>query len=76
MDSSSLNIAVPADQQSAVAAWQDGETYTITVKQTAPGQLELVSAEADGAAEDATDTAEGASENPAMDAVMAGKKGA
>lgn len=71
-----MNIAVPADQQSAVATWQDGETYTITVKQTAPGQLELVSTETEGAAEDAADTTEGASENPAMDAVMASKKGA
>lgn len=75
----SLTIAVPTEQQDAVASWQDGESYTVTIKQTGPGQFDLVSVEPESPAEDKTETGEGGpamDENPAMDTVMKQKKGA
>ena len=44
MDSNlSLNINVPPDQQEAVAGFQDGGTYHITIQQVGPSQFNLVS---------------------------------
>lgn len=78
MNLNSINLAVPAEQQSDVAQWQDGETYTITVKQTAPGQLELVSTQADDESTEADETGAAPdmskSDNPAIAIVMS-KKG-
>jgi hypothetical protein len=46
-----LTVNVPPDQSDAVAAWEDGQEYQITVRQTAPGALDLVSVESEDAAE-------------------------
>ena len=48
-----ITLNVPTEQEAAVAAWEDGKEYQITVKQTAPEALELVSVESEDAGETA-----------------------
>jgi hypothetical protein len=81
----SLTVAVPPEQQSDVDSWADGEQYNLVVKQTGPGQFELVSSsDAEGPNEDKGETDEtdgGAApgdmhDNPAVAVVMMKKKGA
>lgn len=74
----SLNVTVPPEQQAVVDSWQDGEEYTIKVRQTGAGTFDLVSTEPD--AEDATDATDEPSDadmaknpNPAIAIVMAKK---
>lgn len=44
MDASTITVNVPEELQGDVANWQNGESYDITIEQTAPGVFNLVSA--------------------------------
>ena len=60
MNATQLTVNVPDDQQADVAGWEDGKSYTLTVKQTDTGMFDLVSSE--GADEEAAEPASKADE--------------
>lgn len=64
-----ITIEVPDGSPKAeeMAAWKDGETYDLSVVQTAPGKFDI--AESESKAEDATET----EEEPGTMAEMANK---
>jgi len=80
MNPSQITLNVPDEMAQDVAAWKDGQNYDLTVTQTAPGQLTLVSSkpsepdaddESDDDSDNAPDTSNMPSKNPAIAIVMA-----